>query len=447
MDSATTQICLATLLAIALIAIAWLGFRVWQLRSHPSQLIRPSRSKLVIRKLKAHVKRITTTEIKHRLFPKIVLCVIGKAHQCIPLALDLLSSSRRQMIADTLAEANRTASALIWQETMGEVEQAMYEAVQYVCQASIALMNGRKRFADSLLHGQLPPGTFAVRVANDYMVLVMQEEPRLRSLLFAADYVQRRESRTLPLNLQLRYNLAMPHVVYLYLIVEGKPVAMSVHWAKEPLENKDSMLYTVPLPNIFEHAGVCMGDAKPDVENLSLADSTELFKRSFWLSAFNDDLYYLAADAVCDSRLERLLTWERCSAEPLFILDCEMLPFGTLEEAMASIVVHHLDEEHHTEVDDYRAIIEELRNDAIAHLVRDVETIGRKVSSRGYGRAVFNTVEQYLDGAIREVLDRLIDLVCQRGISEVEVDDACLELVKSLQAKLEAELFPPGSAG
>lgn len=161
-----------------------------------------------------------------------------------------------------------------------------------------------------------PAGVKICRTSGEKTVVVVEEEPRVRSIQFSKRFL---EYDDYPDAVSGRLPLAFPYVVFVMTFLRNSFSELHVYYRNSPLTSLSDMLYQPNLPNIYEgHYTVCMGDYES--KKTTISEQIQEVLASFWGSEFNTDLrdlYYNAG--LKDSRLKTVYSWKMASQEdPLF---------------------------------------------------------------------------------------------------------------------------------
>lgn len=198
-------------------------------------------------------------------------------------------------------------------------------------------------------------------------LMVVEQEPMVRSLFFSARLRDTENGGTIIKdpstgNSYLSYNLALPFF-YFFLIFDkdqegvDRLRGVKLAFAKRRIENKDSILYTVPLPNTeidgHDITDMCMGNGfyygdrdedgfiRDDTalkNEHSINEQAKIAVDHYWTRVFNTDRGNGNYNYV-DQRMCTLEQWEKSSQEdPFFPLTVEWKFGRTLEHYISHIL-------------------------------------------------------------------------------------------------------------
>ena len=126
-----------------------------------------------------------------------------------------------------------------------------------------------KDFIDSLSHNMphstdiLPPGTIYEEKRDKHSVVVVEIPPRIQTMKFVHNEIFPDQPKVR--NGVYKYKLAMPYMYYFVKILASMAVeSVGVAVTKKPINSFDDMVYSPPIPNLFNVTMVgnffCIGD-------------------------------------------------------------------------------------------------------------------------------------------------------------------------------------------
>ncbi len=124
------------------------------------------------------------------------------------------------------------------------------------------------------------------------------------------------------------YTLNIPWTVWFFELDKDLVNIVSCQAYSRPtmVTSMDDMLYSLPLPNLYEDAKICWGDVLYHMPRTSYASLGAYLLdaiNGFWTGWFNNDLIYLTADIVlpyeasgrCETADSYLCEWSKMSME------------------------------------------------------------------------------------------------------------------------------------
>lgn len=268
-----------------------------------------------------------------------------------------------------------------------------------------------------------PKGCRFCYVRGDSTIVVIEEDPKVRSLSFEGNMLG--IDSLIQGSGQQRVGLSLPYVVFLVLFRNGIFISLYSGWRTRPLTGLDDLLYKPLLPNIHNNMQVCLGlvNVEGDVSAVSQSVIT-----NFWNSRFNSDLSDTWWDkGIVSSHLRSATTWEEKTEEnPMFILDLD------LSKVIGSRTVQYLldllckSEESPDESGFRHRISEDIDKcvDALFHKIM------RYFKKTKFDRHYPKDIVESLGRAAQEAFGELSDVV---SVLEREVDKLSYELQEESQ--------------
>ncbi|MBI3990012.1 MAG: hypothetical protein HY347_10400 [candidate division NC10 bacterium] len=172
----------------------------------------------------------------------------------------------------------------------------------------------------------LPSGTRFVTRNRGLVILVLEQPPQVKRLLWDAVSEQKRyEPR----------RLAFPYIVYLFLLAQGAVEEMRVYYRKAPLTSPRDELFLPNLMNVqvapefSSNCRACLRGRPEDLERPPMAEQVAALLDYFWSSGFNQDVEQNGFERAkgIDPRIASVERWEEATTlDPLFPLEVAWEP-------------------------------------------------------------------------------------------------------------------------
>lgn len=239
-------------------------------------------------------------------------------------------------------------------------------------------------------------------------VVVIEQEPQIRTLLFDSNVLGDYEGRNHSGHAE-RISLALPYVVFILHFKNGQFTSLYCGWRTLPLTTRNDALYNPLLPNIHENMNVCMGrDA--NISGVSICEQTASAISAFWNSRFNNDLsMYWWGKGGLDTRLRTARTWAAASLDDsTFMLNIDFGRAASQERNMQRVI--DLLTFHEQEADE-----NSLRHHLAETIDESVESLFAKIM-RYFKKTRFDKyhpkdVKDALARAMKDANSELIDLI------------------------------------
>lgn len=158
-----------------------------------------------------------------------------------------------------------------------------------------------------------PRGCRFCYTKGDNTIIVIEQEPQIRSLLFDSGILGNRY--VYGTSNAERVGLALPYVVFIIHFKNNDFKAVYTGWKNSPLCDLDDRLFNPLLPNIHDNLSVCTGVIPNDLGN-NIAQKCDTILSHFWNSKFNNDLSnFWWQKSNFDSRLKSARTWSDFSIQ------------------------------------------------------------------------------------------------------------------------------------
>lgn len=153
-------------------------------------------------------------------------------------------------------------------------------------------------------------------------VFVLEQEPQVRSLLFKKSLI---ESNFSDLNGSERVALALPYVIFIVHLNNGRFSNLYSGWRNAPLSSINDFICRPILPNIYDNLSVCTGILDSRQRSTEPNQICSEVINHFWNTQFNGDLsQHWDTRKKIDHRLGAVRVWEQESKkDSSFILGIE----------------------------------------------------------------------------------------------------------------------------
>jgi hypothetical protein len=176
----------------------------------------------------------------------------------------------------------------------------------------------------------------------DSTVVIIEQDPQIRSLLFTQGMLGRQADGHS--DVQERIPLALPFVVFFLHFKEDMFCNLYCGWRTSPLRSLQDRMFAPLLPNIRDEMSVCVGyDLR--VTGTGIVEKSDSILSHFWNSQFNKDLSnrWWLKDQI-DERLKTGREWSRASLEnPTFILNLNYNYTKSAEDILNLLTMHEIE--------------------------------------------------------------------------------------------------------
>lgn len=194
-----------------------------------------------------------------------------------------------------------------------------------------------------------PEGVRVAYTKGSQTVLVIEQKPQVRSLLFDASLLNRKTMGAAAEQVDeecYRFALAFPYVYFVMVFTGGSYRRHELYFRNKPLTSLREHVYLAPIPNVFrqrvdeESHYMCMGRAYSVDGRAPLTVQAAHVISDFWQTRFNNDLGSGGADKV-DARIRNYRVWQQHSAaDPLFVLGVKWPNGKTLKGVLETLFEH-----------------------------------------------------------------------------------------------------------
>ena len=200
------------------------------------------------------------------------------------------------------------------------------------------------RIAPNQATSLIPPNCRFMKTYSDHTMVIIEEQPAMRSIRVRMDMYDERESLKSKGQWEefgykkffeensnpYTFMLAMPYVIHVLLFTnDNKFHEGSIYFRPKSLLGMGDQLYIAPLLNVSANMGICYGDEVYRDLPTSLARASDYVVRNFWSSTFNPDYIdnyykYKHIAGVCN-----YFTWQYYSStNPMFIYNVDWIPYS-----------------------------------------------------------------------------------------------------------------------
>lgn len=190
----------------------------------------------------------------------------------------------------------------------------------------------------------IPEGVRIVRQRGDVVVLVLEEQPQVRTVQWLAD------ESPVPFGVGAVYRTARLAFLFIITVVAFRAGGLTGYqqcfYRTEPIGALSDTLFYPNLYNVADGFGqtcwLCLVNLRCDLSSLSWNDKVREIRRHLWGAAFNqsselhEGMSYWAAMRTIDPHYKSLAAWEEASrTDPFFPLKVQWQPSGrTLAEVV-----------------------------------------------------------------------------------------------------------------
>ena len=302
----------------------------------------------------------------------------------------------RQEISATVAETVRGRLTGFWVSLMGKMRPVV-----------IQNQNGFSNFSPVL-----PAGTRVFLTRGNTTLVVVEQKPQIRSVLFSGNFVGhygglgKVEDRP-----DDRFKLAFPYTLFVLYFCEGRFKSLYFLYRTQPLGSIEDSVFTPNLPNMAEHGGVCLGSIK-GIPDTGLAEQAEAVIAHFWNSQFNTDIPQNFVNiAHRERKLATLKRWEEnTEKDPMFILSVEWRKVASLKKLLESLMGDG------TQFVDVMREFDRIAKERIGEAAADVGAeVSKQIESLGFSGMCDKTAAKVLAGEMEKIAAGLVDMVLTRA--------------------------------
>ncbi len=268
-----------------------------------------------------------------------------------------------------------------------------------------------------------PNGTRLVHRKGNTRIVVVEEEPRVRTLTFLVHDGEKPKPDEAPKMVQRRYTISLPYIVFTMPFVNGTIQEATVHFRPAPLKKLSDMLYTPALPNICANTTkVCWslsGSTEWEQLHKNIEFSTgstsmkiDMIRKYYWASCFTTNHWFDHFRWYQQSNedvMGTLTKWQATTkSDRLFTLKIKMKGFKTLKDNVSGLV-----EDNMVAANKVQPLLSKDINTQIGELVRGLE---KGLIPAGEGVIDSDNIST----AVMADVKRLIQMACVYTAAEVE---------------------------
>jgi|688.fasta_scaffold32668_10 hypothetical protein len=209
---------------------------------------------------------------KHQLLTDAVKTTIADNQEMKGLASEIL----QKVVIDTINRYQQKLNVGVQDSVSDLLENFKLQ----ICEEILKAISGWKVYNHD--HFLLPKGCRFCFSKGDSVVVVIEQDPQIRSLFLDGKLFKPSQTNS------ERVSLALPYVVFVLHFLKNSFRQVYCGWRKAPLNSIDDMLANPVLPNIHENLSVCTGHMQDLGSNISEISNNVI--GLFWQSKFNNDL-------------------------------------------------------------------------------------------------------------------------------------------------------------
>lgn len=157
-------------------------------------------------------------------------------------------------------------------------------------------------------------------------VVVIEQDPQIRSLLFEKRMIGEYETRDFVGTSEgnVRVSLSIPYVIFLVYFVDESFSGLYCGWRTSSLKNLNDQFFKPLLPNHHENYNVCL-DRNMVINGTDIVSKTDSIISNYWQSQFNNDLSdkWWSKNQI-SHKIKSAEVWAQNSLEdPTFILNLD----------------------------------------------------------------------------------------------------------------------------
>ena len=247
-----------------------------------------------------------------------------------------------------------------------------------------------------------PKGTRIAYSEGNRTVVLIEQEPCVRRVLFTKESGQKKGSMPNTAKGRHQYNIAFPYIYYFFIADNGNVGNMSIYFAKKPITSNKDLLYILPFPNVEgsdRYSRICMGSGAWH-NGGSMDDQCRQLIDLFWRQSFGSHGEY-RAHLTGDERLKSLAAWEKASKEdPTFPLSISWRNGHSVND----IITAAMGKRSKTTVDHGQSDVQKLLDKHNKELDDLLKAITSKVKKKDKPEVVALEVERNAKGTVKDVL-------------------------------------------
>ncbi|MBI4118991.1 MAG: hypothetical protein HY452_01890 [Parcubacteria group bacterium] len=297
----------------------------------------------------------------------------------------------KQEMSATAAEMVRERLSVFWGEAMNQLRP-------FITQNQTGWGNATP---------VLPEGTRIFLTQGGTTLIVVEQKPQIRSVLFSGSFVDYfgglGEVEDRP---NERFKLAFPYTLFVLRFIDGQFERLSFLYRNQALRSIEDGVFTSNLPNIDHRNNVCLGGIK-NTTGLSLAEQTETVITYFWDSVFNTDLRNGFTEIAAKiPALSTLKKWEEeTNQNPAFVLSAEWSQFGTLSQLLQGLLKDAV-------LTDVMRELGKIAKCSTSDVAVSCGTqISKHIAGMDFSRLCYNAAAKTLDQELAATSRRLVDMI------------------------------------
>ncbi len=279
----------------------------------------------------------------------------------------------------------------------------------------------------------LPNGTKVHAYNGRRSVIVVEEKPQTRTIMFNRRFIARekKELRQAPELQNNSIRLAFPYILFVLFFVDGIFHGLSLFYRNAPLASLDDALCHSNMPNDLSF-GVCLGRARP-LDDADIGITARRAIDNFWQSVFTTEGVRFDTSKEIDRRIANVFWWHNHSMEdPAFPLAVNWIPANN---TLRSIVREFLVEESLTKK--LERFIHRRIGEADEQLRKTIHEYCESIRVEPIGSNIaVDELEKHLASLkktlIKAMTERLVELAGEEGSAGREYEGALKEVMDSV---------------
>lgn len=251
----------------------------------------------------------------------------------------------------------------------------------------------------------MPDGCKIAYTKGDRTVIVIQQNPQTRSVLFDSSLLTENVAKQAQESTKsgYRYNLSFPYVYFFIVFDKGIYQFHELYFRNKCMSSIREHIHLAPMPNIFrnndkkEFGQMCMGKGMELKPQQTIAQQVDLIISEFWQKSFSGDLGTGGFEKI-DKKINNYATWQKNTEEnPLFILSVNWPKGKTIKGTVERL----LEARNHNKIDNIEQEIRTQLENGVAVLTKKVKEEVSKVKENG-----LTNIE--LDQMAKEIIETIL---------------------------------------